>query len=196
MDTKFPDFLHEPVDSVGRKLVGCKLIRHFDEGKVTVRIVETEAYDQDDEASHTYGGERPRSAVMFGKSGHLYVYFTYGMHHCINVVTGSKGRGAGVLIRAVEIIPGETDRGGLAILGENRHNVSGVNLTNGPAKLAQALGINLTHNGHDLRSDPLQLLAGNLQPGETIGTSPRIGISKAKDVHRRYFIVGNPYLSR
>lgn len=196
MRDHLPNFLEQPVDKVARRLLGCVLERDLKGRLIRLRIVETEAYDQDDEASHSYGGERKRNAVMYGPAGRLYVYFTYGMHYCCNVVSGPRGHGAGVLIRAVEPIPGETDRGDLAILGENRPGASGVNLTNGPAKLAQALAVDGRMNGHDLRELPLRLLDGPLMAGEIVQTSPRIGISKARGLHRRFFIGGNPYLSR
>jgi DNA-3-methyladenine glycosylase len=186
---KFPVFLDQPVDEVVKQLLGCVLVRDVDGQSVMVRIVETESYDQDDEASHAFGGKRIRNAVMFGESGHLYVYFTYGMHYCCNVVTGPEGYGSGVLIRAVEPLQG------MAIL-EQRRKIQGPNVTNGPAKLTKALGIDGTMNGHDLHYAPLQLYAAKLQTGESIVSSPRIGISKAKDVHRRYFIADNPFVSR
>lgn len=185
----FPDFLHEPVDEVARKLLGCEMECNVDGEIVRVRIVETESYDQDDEASHAYGGERKRNAVMFGEPGHLYVYFTYGMHYCCNVVTGKKGHGSGVLIRAAEPLQG------VEVI-EQRRGVIGKNATNGPAKLTQALGIDLSLNGHDLRKSPLKLLQGSLAASEHIVTSPRIGISKAKDIHRRFYIQDNNYVSR
>jgi len=185
----FPDFLHRPVDEVAKRLLGCVLERVIDGRMVRVRIVETESYDQDDEASHAFGGERTRNAVMFRGAGHLYVYFTYGMHYCCNVVTGARGHGSGVLIRAVEPIEGTE-------LLEERRGIHGVNATNGPAKLCQALDIDLTMNGHHLATSPLRLIEGNLKENETIAMSPRIGISKAKDIHRRFFIKDNPYVSR
>ena len=187
--SRFPDFLTEPVDDVARKLLGCVLEREVDGRIVRVRIVETESYDQDDEASHAYRGQTARNATMFKAAGHLYVYFTYGMHHCCNIVTGREGRGSGVLIRAVEPLDN------IEYIEEKR-GMTGVNITNGPGKVAQALGIDRRLDGHDLRMSPIKLVAGSLRPGEIIGTSPRIGISKAKDVHRRFFIAGNPYASR
>jgi DNA-3-methyladenine glycosylase len=101
-----------------------------------------------------------------------------------------------VLIRAVEPVPDEANRDVFAILAKNRGGVSGTNLTNGPAKLTQALGIDMSLSGHDLRSAPLKLLPGSLRPGEAIVTSPRVGISKAKDLPRRFFITPNSYVSR
>lgn len=185
----FPDFLSEPVETVAQHVLGCTLVRTIDGRLMVVRIVETEAYDQDDPASHTFRGVTRRNEVMFGESGHLYVYFTYGMHYCCNVVTGPLGRGSAVLIRAVEPLDG------LDLL-EQRRGLTGVNVTNGPGKLCQALGIDLALNGHDLRHPPVELRAGSLLPGESITQSPRIGISKAADLLRRFHITGNPYVSR
>lgn len=196
MATSFPDFLTRPVDEVAQRLLGCIIEREIDGTIIRVRIVETESYDQDDEASHAYGGERIRNAVMFKKAGYLYVYFTYGMHYCCNVVTGPQGYGSGVLIRAVEPIPGESDREALAILSKNRRGITGVHLTNGPAKLTQALGIDMRFNGHDLHEGPIRLIVGRLRPEETIISSPRIGISKARDLHRRFYIKDSEFVSR
>ena len=185
----FPDFLSAPVDEVAQRLLGCSLVRTIDGHIIRVRIVETEAYDQDDPASHAFRGKTRRNEVMFGESGHLYVYFTYGMHYCCNVATGPVGHGSGVLIRGVEPMEG------LELL-EHRRGMTGVNITNGPGKLCQALGIDLNLNGHDLRLPPLELQEGRLLPGESISQSPRIGISKAADLLRRFYVTGNPYVSR
>jgi len=185
----FPTFLEQAVEDAAQLLLGCMLKCDIDTATVRVRIVETEAYDQADEASHTFRGQTLRNATMFGPPGHLYVYFTYGMHYCSNIVAGPVGYGAGVLIRAVEPVDG-------ADILEQRRGVAGVNATNGPAKLTQALGINRAMDGHDLRNQPLQLITSSLNPGESIATSPRIGIAKARTVHRRYYIAGNDYVSR
>lgn len=185
----FPDFLMESVDEVARKLLGCLLVRELEGEVIIVRIVETESYDQDDVASHAYGGIRKRNAVMFGEAGHLYVYFTYGMHYCCNVVSGVAGFGSGVLIRAVEPISG------LEVIEKNRSKL-GPDATNGPAKLTQALGIDLSMNGHNLRTSPLKLVKSKLNQTEEIGVSRRIGISKAIDDQRRFFIKNNIYVSR
>lgn len=187
----FPDFLTEPVDEVAQKLLGCFLERTIDGKKVLVRIVETEAYDQNDEASHTFRGKTPRNDVMFGQSGHLYVYFTYGMHYCCNVVAGASGYGAGALIRAVEPVEG------LEVIQKLRKNKMPIkNLTNGPGKLCQGLAIDKKFNGHDLREGPLKLIAGKLQKGEKIIQTTRIGISRAQSRLRRFYIEGNPYVSK
>lgn len=184
----FPDFLDDSVNTVAKKLLGCEFERVIDGNTIRVRIVETESYDEADEASHAFGGEGKRNATMFKQSGHLYVYFIYGMHYCCNVVTGRAGYGSGVLIRAVEPIIGKE-------LIEQHRGVTGFNATNGPAKTCSALGIDLNMNGHDLRQQPMQLFAGKLRPDETIINSPRIGISKAKKAHRRFYIKNNQYVS-
>ena len=112
------------------------------------RIVETEAYDEGDAASHSHRGRTARTEVMFGEAGYLYVYFTYGMHPLLaNVVTGEAGHGSAVLIRAVEPVEGIDSM-------EERRGLHGRNLTNGPAKLCQALDIDLRLGGHDLREEP------------------------------------------
>jgi DNA-3-methyladenine glycosylase len=178
--------LHAP--DAARRLLGCELIRTLNGQEARVRIVETEAYHQTDAASHSYNGRTQRTDVMFGPAGHMYVYFTYGMHYCCNVVTGPEGEGSAVLIRAVEPLGGEE------LLRMNRPK-SGVELTNGPAKLCQALAIERQLNGHDLAQVPLRLeLRPALRPNAIVET-PRIGISKAVDVPWRFYIAGNPYVS-
>jgi len=174
---------------VARRLLGCELEREIDGKVVRVRIVETEAYDQTDAASYSYKGKTSRTDVMFGPAGHLYVYFTYGMHYCCNIVIGEEGYGAAVLIRAVEPLEGEE------LLQKNRGSKSGVELTNGPAKLCQALEIDKVMNGHDLRDLPLQLRIRPVNEGDIV-TTTRIGISRAKDMPWRFYIKNNPYVSR
>jgi DNA-3-methyladenine glycosylase len=154
------------------------------------RIVETEAYDQSDAASHSYKGRTPRVDVMFGPPGHLYVYFTYGMHYCGNIVTGSEGHGSGVLIRAIEPLQG------LEIMEQNRGGKNGIELTNGPAKFCQAYRIDRSWNGHDLTKKPLVLDLLPPLPQETIVQTTRIGITQAKDVPWRFYIKDNPYVSK
>ena len=187
--------LERPPDVAARRLLGCLLTRDLPDGSRLVgRIVETEAYDQDDAASHSYRGRTPRTDVMFGPAGHLYVYFTYGMHYCCNVVTGPEGHGAAVLIRAVEPLEGA------GVMRANRgatKAADGINLTNGPAKLCQAFGINKTWNGHDLRTSPLRLELSDRQvaDGQLMQTT-RVGISQAKDAPWRFYIPDNPYVSK
>jgi DNA-3-methyladenine glycosylase len=173
-------------------LLGCSLRRQLPEGEISLRIVETEAYRQSDPASHSYRGITPRTAPMFQSGGRLYVYFTYGMHYCLNIVVGRKGLGEAVLLRAAEPLAG------LGIIQSNR-GISGINnLTNGPGKLAQALGIQDTNlSGKILNKSSILLESPNqpLKP-EDIVSSPRIGIKKATDLPWRFYIKGNRYVSR
>ena len=183
------EFLNGPATEVAPRLLGCELEWEIGGKKVRVRIVETESYDQDDAASHSYKGRTPRTDVMFGPSGHLYVYFTYGMHYCCNVVCGPEGRGEAVLIRAVEPIDG-------AEVLEERRGKPGIEATNGPAKLCQALGIDRAMNGHDLSRPPLVLIERPPLPDGEVLRTPRVGISKAKDELRRYYVRSSRYVSK
>ena len=175
-------FLEGPVDQVAPRLLGCELVRTIEGQTVRARIVEVEAYDQTDMASHTYRGMTARNAAMFGPAGRLYVYFTYGMHYCCNVVAGNEGHGAGVLIRAVEPLEGE------AIMTANRQGRGGKQLANGPGKVCQALQIDLAFNGHDLASEPVRLIERPPLPPDQVIATPRIGIRHAVDVPWRFVI--------
>lgn len=177
-------------DAVARRLLACHFVRNIDDTTVVCKIVETEAYDQSDPASHSYRGMTPRNRVMFGEAGFLYVYFTYGMHYCMNVVTGEEGHASAALIRAVEPISG------LEIIKANRPKIANETmLTNGPGKVCQALAIGPEFNGHDLSEKPLTLTLTNpLEPSDVV-TSPRIGISRAQDVKWRFSIRHNSYVS-
>lgn len=213
----FPDFLENPSDVAAPLLLGCTLTRTItlngEKHKLVARIVETEAYDQDDPASHAFGGPSERNAAMFGPAGHLYVYVSYGMHHCCNVVCGPDGFGSGCLVRAVEPLEGvgvmlelrEAGRAGKAHTGRagkeqaeraRKHPLKLRDLTNGPGKVCDALGIDKELYGHDLTVEPLMLEFAPLLPGETIGSSPRVGISKNIDAPKRFFIEGNEFVSR
>ena len=188
----FPmELLTQGADHAAAALLGCLLVRDWPDGTHSaVRIVETEAYDQNDPASHTYHGRSERNRAMFGPAGHAYVYFTYGMHYCVNVTAGADGFGCGVLIRAGEPIEG------VEHMTQLRGGRTGAQLTNGPANLCQALAIDKSLYGHDLRMPPLRLVRASLREGERIGCTPRIGISKAADRPRRRIIMGNPYVSK
>lgn len=226
----FPDFLENPSDVAAPLLLGCTLTRTItlngEKHKLVARIVETEAYDQDDPASHAFGGPSDRNAAMFGPAGHLYVYVSYGMHHCCNVVCGPEGFGSGCLVRAVEPLEGadvmrELREAGRAHKGlqtasvgisceevqagragkaqaerARKHPLKLRDLTNGPGKVCAALGIDKGLYGHDLTVEPLVLDFAPLLPGETIGSSPRVGISKNIDAPKRFFIEGNVFVSR
>lgn len=213
----FPDFLENPSNVAAPLLLGCTLTRTItlngEKHKLVARIVETEAYDQDDPASHAFGGPSERNAAMFGPAGHLYVYVSYGMHHCCNVVCGPEGFGSGCLVRAVEPLEGvevmrelrEAGHAGKAHTGHagkeqaeraRKHPLKLRDLTNGPGKVCAALGIDKELYGHDLTVEPLMLEFAPLPPGETIGSSPRVGISKNIDAPKRFFIEGNEFVSR
>ena len=205
----FPDFLENPSDVTAPLLLGCTLTRTItlngEKHKLVARIVETEAYDQDDPASHAFGGPSERNTAMFGPAGHLYVYVSYGMHHCCNVVCGPKGFGSGCLVRAVEPLEGvevmrelrEAGRAGKEQAERARkHPLKLRDLTNGPGKVCAALGIDKELYGHDLTVEPLVLEFAPLLPRETIGCSPRVGISKNADAPKRFFIEGNAFVSR
>lgn len=181
--------LNNPANKVAPRLLGCEFEREVDGILLRARIVETEAYDQTDVASHSYRGQTERTKVMFGEAGHLYVYFTYGMHYCCNIVVGAKGYGAAVLIRALEPLGGEEDM-------FSRRGRRGVELTNGPAKLCQALAIDKALNGHDLSKSPLKLITKPELPAKNIIQTTRIGIAQAKDVPWRFYIRGNSYVSK
>lgn len=197
----FPDFLENPSDVAAPLLLGCTLTRTItlngEKHKLVARIVETEAYDQDDPASHAFGGPSERNAAMFGPAGHLYVYVSYGMHHCCNVVCGPEGFGNGCLVRAVEPLEGVEVMRELREAGRAyKHPLKLRDLTNGPGKVCAALGIDKELYGHDLTVEPLVLDFAPLLPGETIGCSPRVGISKNADAPKRFFIEGNAFVSR
>jgi DNA-3-methyladenine glycosylase len=156
------DFLNGPASEVAPLLLGCILEREIDGKILKAMIVETEAYDQTDAASHSYKGRTERTSVMFGEAGHLYVYFTYGMHYCCNVVVGPADYGSAVLVRAVEPLSGEE------FMSSLRQGRTGTEITNGPAKLCQALSIDKSLNGHDLLETPLKLLLSEPLPASRI----------------------------
>ena len=197
----FPDFLENSSDVAAPLLLGCTLTRTItlngEKHKLVARIVETEAYDQDDPASHAFGGLSERNAAMFGPAGHLYVYVSYGMHHCCNVVCGPEGFGSGCLVRAVEPLEGVEVMRELREAGRAyKHPLKLHDLTNGPGKVCAALGIDKGLYGHDLTNEPLVLGFAPLLPGETMGCSPRVGISKNANAQKRFFIEGNAFVSR
>lgn len=184
------NWLEVSAEHAAKRLLGCELIREIDGQTIRVKIVETESYDQMDEASHTHRGRTKRNDAMFQAAGHMYVYFTYGMHHCCNVVCDKEGYGAGVLIRAVEPLEG------LSLIEKNRGGKTGKVVTNGPGKVCQALKIDLRLSGHDLSESPVRLVKCDALDNADISTSPRIGISKAVHELRRFYITKNPYVSR
>ena len=144
--------LSGPVLEVAPRLLGAELRHASDAGSVALRLTEVEAYDgANDAGSHAYRGRTPRNAVMFGPPGHLYCYFTYGMHVCCNVVTGTEGVASAVLLRAGEVIDG------IELARSRRPGASDRDLARGPARLCKALGIELSDNGNDLVTGPVTL---------------------------------------
>jgi DNA-3-methyladenine glycosylase len=193
-----------PTLQVARDLLGMVIVRRRRTVTLAGRIVETEAYlGEQDAASHAYRGMSKRNEVMFGPAGHLYVYFTYGMHYCCNVVTEEEGTARAVLIRALEPLEG------IRVMARNRkidlpRNVeSGTpppaffQLSNGPAKICQALGIGRDENGTDLCGSSIWI-AGNLtRPARTsIMTSTRVGITEGTGHEWRFYFKDNPFVSR
>ncbi len=174
------------------RLIGSRLVVRRQGATLAGRIVETEAYDQSDPASHSFRGLTERNRVMFGPAGVAYVYFTYGMHYCLNVVVGKQGNGAAVLIRALEPLSG------LNKMMAARHMLDPLNLLNGPAKLTKALAIDLSHNGHDLSREPLILELDQPMRESAIAWTPRIGIREPTGQAKlwRACLIGSPYLSK
>ena len=178
---------------VAPDLLGSVLVRVWQGRVLRGRIVEVEAYlGSEDAASHAYRGPTPRNRSMFGPPGHAYVYLIYGIHHCLNIVTGPEGEGQAVLIRALEPLEG------LDIMRARRGDVSDRNLTNGPGKLCQALAIDRRLDGHDLCLGERLWLEQGPPPSEAICTGPRIGVrgdDLALQRPWRFFLRDNPFVS-
>jgi DNA-3-methyladenine glycosylase len=175
---------------VAPDLLGRVLVRRTPSGRrVAARIAEVEAYQPDDEASHAFRGPTPRNRSMFGPPGHLYVYLSYGMHCCMNVVTEATGIGMAVLLRSAEPIEGLDD------MRRRRRGASDRDLLRGPGRWARAFGVDRGHDGADLvRGGELWVEAG--EPAAAIATGPRVGISVATDLPWRFAIEGSPWVSR
>jgi DNA-3-methyladenine glycosylase len=189
------DFYRRSTLTVARELLGKRLVRVVDGQRLSGLIVEVEAYvGEGDAACHAACGRTPRNEAMYGPPGHAYVYFIYGMHHCLNVVTEEEGFPAAVLIRALEPLEG------LEIMRRHRLGKPDSELTNGPAKLCQALAIERGFNGMDLcTGEVLFIEEGRMVAEEEIGASPRIGIKAdelARSVPWRFYLQGNDFVSR
>jgi DNA-3-methyladenine glycosylase len=184
-------FYLRPTLDIARDLPGRILVHRSPKGTLAGRIVEVEAYlGSADPAAHTYHGRTDRNASMFLRGGHLYVYFTYGMHFCANVVTEEAGIGHACLIRAVEPILGVEE------MQRRRKTERVTALTSGPAKLCQAFSISRRHNGLDLLHSPITLHAGVPAAPHEIETTVRIGIAQGKALPYRFVVRGSAYTSR
>lgn len=180
-----------PVLEVAPRLLGAVLRHETEDGAVAVRLTEVEAYaGEKDPGSHAYRGPTPRNEVMFGPAGHLYVYFTYGMHYCCNVVVGNEGHASAVLLRAGEVIEGVDLARARRRVGPDR------DLARGPARLCQALGIDLDDNGADLGKGPLTLtLPDSAAAPSRVRTGPRVGLRHAADHPWRFWLADEPTVS-
>lgn len=180
--------LDRPAPEVAPDLLGVHLVGLGAVG----RIVEVEAYEPDDPASHSFRGPTARNEVMFGPAGRLYVYLIYGMHLCANVVVGPPGRGSAVLIRAIEPVAGAD------VMAKRRGRGEPAAWGSGPGKLCQALGIERDHDGLDLldTASPIRLEAPDRHQSRAIATGPRIGISKATEQRWRFGFHDSAHLSR
>lgn len=180
-----PDFFRGGTAGGARRLLGSLLVSTVGNVETSGLIVEAEAYlGRDDPASHAFRGRTPRNEAMFGPAGTLYVYVSYGIHHCANVVTGNEGEAGAVLIRALDPVSG---------LEAMRHRRGGAGeLCSGPGRLAQALGITMNHNRHDLSLPPVRLVARPPVADGEVGTSGRVGVSRAAGRPLRFFVRGHP----
>lgn len=177
--TGLEDLLEGPSWEVAPRLLGWRFETRFGGVVTALRLTEVEAYDQTDPASHSFRGETARTRAMFGEAGRLYVYRSYGIHWCVNIVTGPVGQGAAVLLRAGRAIEGEEHM--------IRRRGRGHNLADGPGKLTQALGIEGIHDGLDVRHDgEVRLLPTGETP--TVLATPRVGITKAAEKPWRFVV--------
>jgi len=190
------DFFTRDTLAVARDLLGQRLVRVLDGARLSGRIVEVEAYvGEEDQACHARCGRTERNAPMYGPPGHAYVYFIYGMHHCLNVVTGEEGYPAAVLIRALEPLEGIEE------MRARRGDRPDVQLTSGPARLCQALDIDRRFDGADLCAPDafLFLEEGIPIPDDAAATGPRVGVrgdEVAVTVPWRFYVRDSRYVSR
>ena len=192
-----PAFYERDTVTVAKDLLGCLLVHRNETGTAMGWIVEDEAYLRDDPAAHSFRGETKRNGAMFGPAGHAYVYRIYGLHTCVNVVTGPEGAGEAVLVRALE------PAAGIDLMQARRGTDDPVSLASGPGKLTQALGITMDLNGTSLCDGPLQVWSPESLPGRRpegptgeIVQTTRVGITKAADLPLRFYLKGNRYVSR
>lgn len=189
------NFFDRPVLEVAPDLLGRTLVRRTAEGTIELRLTEVEAYAGDiDPGSHAFRGRTARNDVMFGPPGHAYVYFTYGMWHCLNLVCGPVGRASGVLLRAGEILSGAEQVRKRRLSARNDKE-----LAKGPARLATGLAVDRALNGTDVCSGhdaPLSILTGTPPPSDLVRNGPRTGVGGDGAPHPwRYWIDGDPTVS-
>lgn len=181
--------LSAPVLQVAPRLLGAHLVA----GGVVVRLTEVEAYaGESDPGSHAFRGRTPRTEVMFGPAGHAYVYFTYGMHWCLNTVAGPDGTASGVLLRAGEVVDG------LDIARSRREGVRDRDLCRGPARLTRTLGVVGKHSGLDLLdpSSPVRLVLADPAGPHVVRSGPRVGVAgTGADAPWRFWLDGEPTVS-
>ncbi|MFH9829588.1 DNA-3-methyladenine glycosylase [Streptomyces bobili] len=188
-------FFERPVLDVAPELLGRLVVRTTPDGPITLRLTEVEAYDgPNDPGSHAFRGRTARNSVMFGPAGHVYVYFTYGMWHCMNLVCGPEGEASGVLLRAGEVIEGADQARKRRLSARNDKE-----LAKGPARLATALDIDRALDGTDacaFGDTPIRILTGTPVPADQVRNGPRTGVSGDGGVHPwRYWVADDPTVS-
>ncbi len=182
-------FSNQAAPELAQALLGCTLVHQSADGKVGGLIYETEAYTETDEASHTFGGKKTkRNEVMFTAGGHLYVYFTYGKHHCLNIVSDRKGVGSAVLVRALKLTEG-VELARARRYNTSRRSLVEADIANGPGKLCQALGINKEHNGFDLTDSNSSIyILPATDRLKSVEQTSRVGISRGRDTQWRFVV--------
>jgi DNA-3-methyladenine glycosylase len=185
-------FFERTVQLVARDLLGAYLHRQLGNSELIGRIVEVEAYHQSDPASHSFRGKTERNKIMFGEAGLSYVYFTYGMHYCMNIVTGFPGIGEAILFRALEPMSGTKE-----MFKRRKKARKETDLLSGPAKICEAFQIGRKEYGIDLiTSDELFLTRGSLRKNEKIEVTTRVGLTVGIEKEWRFFIKDNPFVSK
>jgi DNA-3-methyladenine glycosylase len=183
-------FARDPV-SLARDLLGRILFYRTDAGLIAGRIVETEAYTGEaDPASHAYRGRTARNAVMFGKAGYAYVYFSYGMHYCLNITAEKPGTAGAVLLRALEPLAG------VDLMRARGDSGPEARLLSGPGKIGRAFGLTLADNGRDFTRGPLGIEEGTPVDDDNVAISKRIGIARAVDFPYRFAVIGSTAVSK
>jgi DNA-3-methyladenine glycosylase len=183
-------FFSRYTPDVAQELLGCLLVRKIGGRTLSGRIVEVEAYrGTDDPASHSYRGATKRSSIMFGEAGRVYVFFSFGFHWLLNFTTEAEGQPGAVLIRALEPVEG------IEVMVKNRGIADAGRLTNGPGKLTKSLSIDGSFNGEDLVTSKRLYVLDREEPAR-VKASARIGISKGLELQWRFFVEGNPFVSK